>query len=52
MHVLLDDDQGRLTLKRVWPWQRVLAQVAAAQLDRALADGASPEASGALTSVV
>jgi hypothetical protein len=48
MHVLLDDDQGRLTLRRLWPWRRVLAHVAAARLDRALADGASPETSAGL----
>jgi hypothetical protein len=48
MHVLLDDDQGRLTLRRVWPWQRVLAHVAATRLDRALADGVSPETSAGL----
>ena len=30
MHVLLDDDRGRLTLRRLWPWQRVLVQGAAA----------------------
>jgi hypothetical protein len=48
MHVLLDDDQGRLTLRRVWPWQRLLAHVAATRLDRALADGVSPETSAGL----
>ena len=48
MHVLLVDDQGALTLHRVRPWQRVLAHVAAARLDHALADGASPEASTGL----
>ena len=48
MHVLLDDDRGRLTLRRLWPWQRVLVQGAAARLDRALADGARPEASASL----
>ena len=40
MHILLDDDRGRLTLRRLWPWQRVLVQGAAARLDRALANGA------------
>src|SRR6266404_1254517 len=48
MHVLLDDDRGRLTLRRLWPWQRVLVQGAAARLDRALADGARPETSASL----
>ena len=48
MHVLLDDDRGRLTLRRLWPWQRVLASGAAARLDRALAEGARPEASASL----
>jgi hypothetical protein len=48
MHVLLDDDRGRLTLRRLWPWRRVLVQGAAARLDRALADGARPETSASL----
>jgi hypothetical protein len=48
MHVLLDDDRGRLTLRRLWPWQRVLVQGVAGRLDRALADGARPEASASL----
>ena len=48
MHVLLDDDRGRLTLRRLRPWQRVLVHGAAARLDRALADGARPEASTSL----
>jgi hypothetical protein len=48
MHVLLDDDRGRLILRRLWPWQRVLVQGAAARLDRALAGGARPEASASL----
>jgi hypothetical protein len=48
MHVLLDDDRGRLTLRRLWPWQRILVQGEAARLDRALADGARPEASASL----
>jgi hypothetical protein len=48
MHVLLDDDRGRLTLRRLWPWQRVLVQGATARLDRALADSARPEASASL----
>jgi hypothetical protein len=48
MHVLLDDDLGRLTLRRLWPWHRLLARCLAAGLDRQLADGASPEASAVL----
>ena len=44
MHVLLDD-RGRLTLRRLSPWQQILARGRAARLDRALADGTSPEAS-------
>ena len=45
MHVLVSDDRGRLALRRLWPWQRILAQRATARLDRALAAGARPEAS-------
>lgn len=48
MHVLLDDDLGRLTLRRLRPWHRLLARSRAARLDRELADGASPEASASL----
>jgi len=48
MHVLLDDDRGGLTLRRLRPWHRVLAGSRAARLDRELAGGASPEASAAL----
>jgi hypothetical protein len=48
MYVLVNDDRGRLTLRRLWPWQRVLAQRATARLDRALAAGARPEASAGL----
>jgi hypothetical protein len=48
MHALLDDDRGQLTLKRLWPWHRVLARSRAARLDRELAEGASPEASASL----
>jgi hypothetical protein len=48
MHVLLDDDLGRLTLRRLRPWHRVLARGRAARLDRELADGMSPEASAIL----
>ena len=48
MHVLLHDDQGRLALRRLWPWQRLLARAAPARLDHALAEGASPEESASL----
>jgi hypothetical protein len=48
MHVLLDDDRGRLTLERLWPWHQILARGQAARLDRELAEGASPEASTGL----
>ena len=48
MYVLLDDDQGRLTFRRLRPWHRMLARSRAVRLDRELADGASPEASAAL----
>ena len=47
-HVLLRDDQGRLALRRLRPWHRVLARCAAARLDRELAAGASPETSASL----
>ena len=45
MHVLLDDDLGRLTVRRLRPWHRWLARGLAARLDRQLAAGARPEAS-------
>jgi hypothetical protein len=48
MLVLLDDDRGQLTMKRLWPWHQILARGQAARLDRALAEGASPEASASL----
>jgi hypothetical protein len=48
MHVLLDDDRGRLTLKRLWPWHRAMAGSRAARLDHELAEGISPEASVSL----
>jgi hypothetical protein len=48
MHVLLDDDQGRLRLQRLRPWHRMLARFLATRLDRELADGTSPEASASL----
>ena len=43
-HVLLRDDRGRFTLRRLRPWHR-LALYAPARLDRELAAGASPETS-------
>ena len=48
MHVLLDDAQGRLTIRRLRPWHLILARSLAASLDRRLADGALPEASAIL----
>jgi hypothetical protein len=48
VYVLLDDDRGRLTVRRRRPWERVLARSRAARLDRELAAGASPEANAAL----
>jgi hypothetical protein len=48
MHVLVDDDRGRLTLRRLGPWPAMLARSRAARLDRELAGGASPETSAAL----
>ena len=48
MHVLLDDDLGRLTVRRVSPWHRLLARVLAASLDRQLANGVRPERSAVL----
>src|SRR5208282_983788 len=48
MHVLLDDELGRLTVRRLRPWHRWLARGLAARLDRQLADGARPEASAIL----
>jgi hypothetical protein len=48
MFILLDDDGGQLTMKRLWPWHQILARGQAARLDRALAEGTSPEASARL----
>ncbi len=48
MHVLLDDDLGRLTVRRLRPWHRMLARGLATRLDRQLADGVPPEASAIL----
>jgi hypothetical protein len=43
MYVLLEDDLGRLTLRRLRPWDRIMARCLAARLDRELARGARPE---------
>jgi hypothetical protein len=48
MHVLLDDDLGRLTVQRLRPWHRMLARGLATRLDRQLADGMPPETSAIL----
>jgi hypothetical protein len=48
MHVLIDDDLGRLTLRRLWPWHRLLGRCLAPRLDRQLADGVRPEVSAVL----
>ena len=48
MHVLLNDDLGRLTLRRLKPWHRMAARCRAPRLDRELAGGTSPEASASL----
>jgi len=42
MHVRLHDDLGRLTLRRLRPWHRMLARSRATLLDRELANGMSP----------
>jgi hypothetical protein len=47
-HVLLRDDRGRLTLRRLRPWHRLAARAAAARLDRQLAAGTAPETSARL----
>src|ERR1700760_4178092 len=43
MHILLDDDLGRLTVQRLRPWHRLLARCLAPRLDRRLGDGGRPE---------
>ena len=48
MHALIDDDLGRLTLRRLWPWHRLLARCLAPSLDRQLADGVRPEVNAVL----
>src|SRR6201996_5974220 len=39
MHILLDDDLGRLTVQRLRPWHRLLARCLAPRLDRRAAEG-------------
>ena len=48
MYALIDDDLGRLTLRRLWPWHRLLARCLAPSLDRQLADGVRPEVNAVL----
>jgi hypothetical protein len=48
MHVVLEDDQGRLTLCRLRPWHQLAARFLAARLDRELAGGTRPEAAPSL----
>jgi hypothetical protein len=48
MQVLLDDDLGRLTLRRLRPWHRMLARALAGRLDHQLADGVRPESNAIL----
>src|SRR5208282_1143960 len=43
MYVLLEDDQGSLTIQRLRPWDRMMARFLAARLDRELAGGTRPE---------
>jgi len=48
MHVLVEDERGGFTLRRLWPWDRVMAWCLAARFDRQLARGVRPEASAGL----
>jgi hypothetical protein len=48
MHVLLEDNQGRLTLYRLRPWHQLAARFLADRLDQELARGARPEADPSL----
>ena len=48
MHVLLEDDQGRLALYRLRPWHQLAARFLADRLDHELARGARPEADPSL----
>jgi hypothetical protein len=43
MYVLVEDEKGRLVLRRFQPWHRLLARLLAPRLDRKLAEGARPE---------
>ncbi len=44
MHVLVEDNQGSLSIRQLRPWDRIMARCLAARLDRELAGGARPEA--------
>lgn len=48
MHVLIDDDLGRLILRPLRPWHRLLARCLAPSLDQQLADGVRPEVNAVL----
>ena len=48
MHVLLEGDQGRLTLYRLRPWHQLAARFLAGRLDHDLARGRRPEADPSL----
>ena len=48
MYVLLEDDLGRLALRRLRLWDRIMARCLAARLDRELARGARPETNAGL----
>jgi len=48
MQVLLYDELGRLTIRRLRSWHLILARGKAPGLDRQLANGAAPEASALL----
>jgi hypothetical protein len=43
VYVLVTDDSGRLTLRKLRPWHAVLARLQAGQLDSELARGDDPE---------
>ncbi len=48
MYVLLEDDLGRLALRRLRLWDRIMARCRAARLDGELARGARPETNAGL----
>jgi hypothetical protein len=48
MYVLLEDDLGRLALRRLRLWDRIMARCLAARLDRELARGVRPETNAGL----